>query len=114
MNVTFLQFLIIFSARYVKILTHTCSSSAVSFSCVSRTASLCPRASHLDFAVIQVTLSSCRVKMTTKSTDSVPETYLGERSQMHKIQVQKDVGKSTKGLATILVEFTLSSLLSYA
>ena len=44
-----------------------CACSFVRFSSVSRTASLCPRASHLDLAVVQLTFTSCRVKLTDDS-----------------------------------------------
>ena len=60
-----------------KIFTHTCSCSVASLSGVSRTASLYPRASHLDLAVFQFTFSSCRVKLITKTADSAPETQTG-------------------------------------
>ena len=50
------------------------SFNAISFSSVSRTASLCPRASHLDLAVCQSTSSLDKIKVTSDTTDSVPKT----------------------------------------
>ena len=61
-----LRSLINLSHKTPKIFTHTCSCSVASLSGVSRTASLCPRASHMDLAVFQFTFSSCRVKLIIK------------------------------------------------
>ena len=66
---------------YSQISTHTCSRSVASLSGVSRTASLCPRTSHLDLAMSQFTSSSCTVKLITKIADSVHETrIIGQES----------------------------------
>ena len=54
--------------------TYTCPCRILRFSTVSRTASLCPTASHLDLAIVQLTSSLYKVKMTVDSAWCMPET----------------------------------------
>ena len=54
------------------------SCKAFRFSSVSKTASLCPRAAHLDLAVCQLTFSLYKWKLTEDTNDFVPERNRGE------------------------------------
>ena len=59
---------------YMRHKSYTCSCKVFIYSSVSRTANLCPRASHLDLAVVQFTFSWCRVNSTVDSVKSTPWT----------------------------------------
>ena len=67
-----IQLRLLFLQQIVFRSSYTCSCKAINFSSVSTTASFCPRASHLDLAVSQLTSSLYRVKKTVEPTSSVP------------------------------------------